>query len=278
MKDSDCAIIVMSCDKYSDLWHDFFNLKSINWPRCRLNCYLVTNNKHCKENNVIDILCEDYLNWTGRLKKCLLAIPEKYVILMLEDYYISEEVDNIKVKDLLSLIEKDHISYCKVEERNCSTKKLYKNIEYLRIITPDIHYGISLTTSIWEKGFLLEVIGDNDYTAWEFEIDRNRESSEQKEFSKLCICDIRNILNIKHMVQRGKYIGESLKYFQKKGYYIDKRKRGVINPINYFIIKFSSIQKSNPRIYKLLLRILKILHIKTISQKYEDEIKRGLRK
>ena len=40
---SDCSILVVSCDRYRDLWTPFFTLFQRYWPDCDMPVYLGTN-------------------------------------------------------------------------------------------------------------------------------------------------------------------------------------------------------------------------------------------
>ena len=40
------ALLVLSCDEYSDLWNIFIKQFAVNWPDCPLDKYFVTNHKH----------------------------------------------------------------------------------------------------------------------------------------------------------------------------------------------------------------------------------------
>ena len=104
---SETAILVMSCDAYSDLWHDFAVLKKKYWADCEYPTYLVTNNTECKEEG-IKTICGDDLNWTGRLLFALNEVKSRYVILLLEDYYITNTVDSKTVRDVVEFI-KDNL-------------------------------------------------------------------------------------------------------------------------------------------------------------------------
>ena len=57
---SKLAILMLSCDKYSDLWDDFFNLKERFWPDCPYHCYLATDTKSIRERasmlSILEIL------------------------------------------------------------------------------------------------------------------------------------------------------------------------------------------------------------------------------
>lgn len=277
MKDN-CAIVIMSCDSYSDLWNKFFELKEKYWSDCLFRCYLVTNNITASYDEVETILCGDSLNWTGRLIKALKQIHEKNVILMLEDYYISSMVDNSKVIEILRYMDESGAVYCKLETRGTKFKKIHNDVEYLREITPDIRYGVSLITSIWNKEFLLEVIGNEDYPAWEFEIRRNSVCDITRKTDKLLLCDIRNVLNITHMVQRGKYLRSSIKKLKSQGDIIDIGNRGKIDIWFEPYAKLVSVIKNYSWIRKILIKIAHIIGVFSISEKYADEMERGIYK
>ena len=269
----EATIVVMSCDAYSDLWHGFFSLKEANWPDCQYDTYLVTNNKKCTEPHVKTVLCGDETNWTGRLKKCILALEQQYVILLLEDYYISATVSNETVRDVIDFISSNNVGYYKLETRGTVFPKVYQNTDYRREITPDIRYGISLVTSIWDRDFLLETLGDDDYPAWEFEIRRNQLNDITHNTDRLCLCDTRNILNIEHMVQRGKYIRSAIRNMDSRGIHIDTGKRGKLSALFDLYHKINTRIKRHKFLREKLLKAANILGIKSISQKYEEEMK-----
>ena len=43
---SDSAILILSCDKFSDLWKPFFDLFWKYWPDCPYNVYLKVMKNH----------------------------------------------------------------------------------------------------------------------------------------------------------------------------------------------------------------------------------------
>ena len=54
-------MLLLSCDKYSDVWDDFFNLKERFWPDCKFKWYLVTESKNYIRKNVSTIICKHLL-------------------------------------------------------------------------------------------------------------------------------------------------------------------------------------------------------------------------
>ncbi len=48
--DQQTAVLVVSCDNYSDVWSPFFELYSRFWPDCPFNTYLISNTKEYSVN------------------------------------------------------------------------------------------------------------------------------------------------------------------------------------------------------------------------------------
>lgn len=270
-----CAIIVMSCDAYSDLWHDFFVLKERNWGDCPYPTYIVTNDLKCNEKNVETICCGDNLNWTGRLLYALKQVPADYIILMLEDYYISKPVDNTILQGIFNLIKQKNVSYYKLEERAKLDAERYEGLKYLKKVDGNVEYGISLITSIWSVEFLKRIIGDEDYPAWEFEVRRNMPNDISRTLDDFCLVDNRNVLNIMHMVQRGQYIPNSVSQLGALGYHIDTTKRGNLSIFMTTYLQLYHFMREIPWLFSMIKVIRRMFGVKSVSDKYMDEIKQN---
>ena len=265
----------MSCDAYSDLWHDFFVLKNRNWTDCPFPTYLITNNKICEEDNVKTICCGDKLNWTGRLLYALEKISANYIFLLLEDYYISTPVNNDTINEILFFIEQKSVSYYKLEERANLNAGHYEGSKYLKKVDGSVEYGISLITSIWNVEFLKQVIGGEDYPAWEFEVRRNMDDDITHKLDALCLVDNRNVLNITHMVQRGKYIPKGLRKLKKLGYPINTDNRGKLSAFFSLYLKLYKRMRKSPHVFNLIRKAQHLCGFKSVSDKYMDEIKQN---
>lgn len=270
--DSNVAIVVTSCDAYSDLWNDFFALQKKNWSDCQYDTFLVSNNLEFRDSTIKTIKCGEEYNWTGRLKFALSQIEAKYIILLLEDYYISEKVASEDVNQIIELMERDNVNYYKLEKRGTEVKEVYEDTPHLYRITKDIKYGVSLTTAVWNKEFLEKAIGDNDYTAWEFELSRNSRNDCIWDVDGVCLCDVRNVLNITHMVQRGKYIRSSVNRLKKLGISINNSNRGKLGL--YYTVYLSMYKriKNHKTLFLLVKKVLGVFGVKSISEQYEKEV------
>lgn len=93
-------LVVLSCDKYEPCWKPFFTLLEKYYPN-HPEVYLINESKHCPYCKTISI---DSDIWTERFREALVAIPDDEVLVMLDDFFIRQPVDeerinNIKLQD-----------------------------------------------------------------------------------------------------------------------------------------------------------------------------------
>jgi hypothetical protein len=226
LESKDFAVVVVSCDDYSDLWDNFFTLKSRYFDLNSIPTYLVSNSKKYPDINSISV----NLSWTKRLLKAVLEIPSKYILLLLEDYYFSSEVDLNNLYQLMEIMTSKDLNYVKLS--NFSSMKTTKFIEhdFLNHIYTSNEYAISLQPSLWKREFLLSMISNLDGNAWSFEVALNdyiRTHISDKYIHNIAY-DSREVLNLVHMVVQGKYLPSAVKKM---------RKLGVVSAKSYIIYK-----------------------------------------
>ena len=242
------SIVVFSCDAYSDLWENFFRFMDIYWKDKSYECYLVNNRKHFEVRNVKVINAGDG-DWSTRARIALEQIETQYVMTFLEDYFLSEKIDNVKFEETLSYIESEKIDYYKLEitaVKNYSKWSHYKDKSYLYNIPKTQYYGIDTAISIWNKNFMLELLGTENYSAWKFELDRNEDAKHSERYmDKICVLDSRCLITMCPMVIQGEYFPMSIKHMQKKGYIINTANRKIMsckyvikNEIKYYFSRF----------------------------------------
>lgn len=97
-RNSDCTVLVASCDKYADLLGPFSTLWRKFWPDCPFETVLVTETVP-SENLAFDrvIACGKGRNWCARLVDSLKQIETRYVLLLCDDYYLAAAVDTTLV-------------------------------------------------------------------------------------------------------------------------------------------------------------------------------------
>ena len=102
------SILVVGFDGYIDVWNHFFYLMNKYW-KDRPKTYLATSELSPKYENVEVIKAGKGSEWSKRAYSALEQIHTPYVILMLEDFFITDYVNNDVVQECLELVEKDDI-------------------------------------------------------------------------------------------------------------------------------------------------------------------------
>lgn len=163
----DIALVIISCDKYSDLWEGYEKSVQKFWPDCPFDIYITTNFKNYVSNRIRTIKVGEDKSWSQGLKKALDVIKDKYKysLITLEDLFLIENVDN---KSLLQTLDKalsEEVKYLRLHRNNY--KKSKKKDLYEPINSKDL-YRLNCTYSLWDNIFLHSLL-EEDENAWQFE-------------------------------------------------------------------------------------------------------------
>jgi len=160
-----CAVLVVSCDAYSDLWEPFFSLYERFWQECPCDTYLLTNEAKPDLRNVVPLPIGNDVSWSDNMLAALDLLPHDYVLLFLEDLMLHDYVHADKVKELMFWALKHDAHYIRF---NPSTPPDTYYNEQIGIVSPGTLYRASVVLSFFKKDVLraLLVKGEN---AWQFE-------------------------------------------------------------------------------------------------------------
>ena len=93
----DVSAVVLSHDRYADLWPAFFELLFRFWPDLPYRLHLVSNHRTFPDDRIIPVLVGDERSWSQTLMCALDHVPGRYVLLMLEDYFLTGRVDTARI-------------------------------------------------------------------------------------------------------------------------------------------------------------------------------------
>lgn len=175
------AILVLSCDKYADVWQPFFTFFKKYWKDCPFPVYLGTNDVIFKCDGVQQIFSHRKSTWSDELKVILDQIPEKNILLILEDYFIYQTVVNADIYKCLQVMEETQAAYLKLGAFPAKYDKLWPHRELsshkgFAEIKAGSEYRVCLQTAIWNKEILLQLLQTNE-NPWQFEIEASKRSS-----------------------------------------------------------------------------------------------------
>lgn len=261
----DVSILVVGFDGYIDVWNHFFALMNKYWAD-RPQTYLATSELTPVYENVHVIPTGKNTEWSKRTAIALEQIKTPYVILMLEDFFISDYVDNDVVKSCIEMVEHDNIKFYQILvqllKQTWEKGKPYKGNKHIHVIPTDKKYGVNLQAAIWQTQYLKEKIGNENYNAWQFEM--NQLNAEKYNENKIeYLIDDRNILKITHAVVQSKYLRGAIKKMNKIGHTIDTSEREALSKkedfkYNLKLFMYSATPKCLVKPAKAIGRLLKV--------------------
>ena len=244
------AILVLSCDSYSDLWDPFIYFFNKNWVDCKMDKYILSNHKHPKEDSGFNSLLVGVdKSWSDGLYKALKRLANyDYVFLFMEDAFICETVDNKKIEDIMKkffICNGNFLTFIREPAPNKDFN------DYFGYITNDSFYRPTATFSLWKKDILMKLIDRNE-NAWEFEKKGKIRSEKFENFFAVyndCFKSINTVI-------KGMWNPSAVLESEKLGYRINTEGRTFYPSINFKYLV----------VYKLIRKIFLFIMPKSISK------------
>ena len=225
------SIVVVGCDKYSDIAEYYLEFLHKNWNDCMYPVFVATESYQFNDPNVRSIICGKDSTWTGRAIEAISKTETDYILLTVDDIYMSEKVDSEEISKILDFMESEKILYYRIPVFR-TTKKYdvsYPGNENVELIRAQKPYAVSIGTAIWNKEEILKILGDGTKTAWDLENDFSQLSmNTNTTFIEKYVSDKRFLLHSVHMIKAGRWIPKAAKEMTKKGNSIDYSERGFV--------------------------------------------------
>ncbi len=217
MFEKQMTMLIMSCDKFSDLWEGHVKLLEQHWGDRGMKTYIVTDKYSDRTfENVTVLPAGEDMEWSERLKYALKHVATEYVFITLDDYFLIKEVSNEKIEKNVSIMQNEGYDYIRLYLRpKCSkSAKRSKYGEFYEINTQD-RYSVNLYAGIWRKSFMEQVIRD-PRNAWQFEVSLPRVATE---LGAKCAMSNNGEFVILDVVRKGKLLHKAARYFKKYDVY-----------------------------------------------------------
>lgn len=215
------TVIFVGFDGYSDMWGDCMSLYHRFWKDCPYRTIFVNNEKEVSFGGVDVIHAGINAEWSMKVRLAVQEAQTPYICLLLEDFLVGEKINTKRIDSTVRFINQEKLKYYKLANMSRAVKNrnpYYKGKKFLHIIPESDEYGVSLQAAIWDKDYLLKLLGEGNYNAWIFEFNRVREAEGKPDIpNQGCVFDDRNILNLQHGVIQSKYLPGTIRYFKKKG-------------------------------------------------------------
>jgi hypothetical protein len=235
------AILVPSCDRYSDLWNPFLTLFWKFWPDCPLPVYLLSNFASVADDRVRTLPVGEDVSWSDNLAKALDRLNYEYILLFLDDLFLTSHVDTKTVLGILDWAVQSKVNYLRF---NPSPKADRYHNDITGVVSPGTVYRTATVMSVWRKDVLLSLLrpGEN---AWDFEIKGSIRSDEFDGFFSTW----EKHFPVINGVIKGKWLPSAARTLEKLGVEIDLTSRPVMSRTRA-MVHFCKQQRSS------LLKIL----------------------
>lgn len=211
-------MIISSCNNYSDLWDLHVWHLNKYWSDRTIKSTIVTDEKtNCIFSNVDVFAAGSSLEMPQRLKKMLNTISSEYVLITLDDYFITQNVDNLKINSLLEAMDEYELDYVRMfpipkEKIPLDRQKKLYWVDLSR------NYAVNLYPGIWRKSFLEETLKES-LNAWMYEVSL---TSIAKETNRKCVMSRGNEFVFLDVIRKGKLLSKASKYLKSNGMIINR--------------------------------------------------------
>ena len=172
VQSTDCALLVLSCDPYADLWPPFFSLFHRHWPDCPFQVFLGAGLSSVAPGNIRMLRSSGGRDWSQCTLDYLDALDQRFVLIMLEDFFLRHPVPTAEVLQCLDFARAHEVTQLRLIPRPRPTDRLpgETNIGSCAKGSP---YRLSTQAAIWDKRQLRALLRKNE-SIWEFELNGNR--------------------------------------------------------------------------------------------------------
>lgn len=258
----DCAVVIISFDGYKDVWETFFKCYSRFWKNNYYRTYLITNYEKPDFRGVKCITTGTEKSWSHRVRSALEQIEEEYLLILLEDYFLCEEITSRRVTELFEECKKGDYDYLRIVPIPYEHRKKKKGIYQL---DDAFLYGVNLQAAIWKKIYLKELLYKDDFSAWEFEA-RQKKQSDLKIFGK---CMTLNYVGISYLngIIQGKWNPRTIKRLSRFGITVKTGTRQALSVYDLLIMEGKNwlLHSIPPRVIEEVKPILTRLGMKFVT-------------
>jgi hypothetical protein len=163
---ADVALVIASCDHSADLWPGLMMSLDRFWPDRTFPAYVITNMLQANQPLVTTIPVGDDLSWSDTLLQGLKKVPQEFVLLWIDDHYLTRAVDCGRVASTIqAFLQTPQGNYLRLQTLPKADREFN---QHFGVILPGRVYRTSVIASLWRKSVLQGLLRDGE-SAWQFE-------------------------------------------------------------------------------------------------------------
>lgn len=256
------TLLIHSCELFSDLWDAHVKLLNKNWADRGIDTFIVTDDKTNKVYPGVQIISAGRgKEITERTAFALPKIKTKYVLVTLDDYFLTKPIVSGRIDRLVDIMEREKLDYMRLfyRPKKKRIKSEYKDIYYYDMSGD---YSVNLYPGIWRKDFIEKTLTEK-LNAWEYEV---KLSGIARSLNASCMVSLGKEFPILDVVRKGKILNNANRYIRKHQLYKGNRPVMPLKTELFLLIKEwvgRIAVKILPRSMFVLLR--KIVRVKSFS-------------
>jgi hypothetical protein len=219
---SDVSAVVASYDGSADIWPGFFGQMFGLWPDLPYPLYLISNHLAFPDRRVTALRVGDDLSWSETLARGLERLSTRYVLLILDDFFLTAPVDTALVQRLHAAMVAKGAAYLRLAPKPQADMPC-PDMPEIGTVSRGAPYRASLQMAFWDRNVLLRLLR-RDESAWDFELKASRRSDAMSE-PFLGVRDDHAAISYRHVLVRGKFVPAAVRHFAPLGVHFDLSRR-----------------------------------------------------
>lgn len=157
------SVAIFGCKKYEDVAYVFVNeFLPIN-KKLFSNSFFFTD-EFIPDLKVDQISISEDLLWSSRIANSLKEINTEFILFLLDDYFLTEELDVDIIELLVDRCKNESIKYCRLI--NHPYDKNFGDFKPISVKP----YSINLQPALWDREFLISILSKINSNPWKTEI------------------------------------------------------------------------------------------------------------
>lgn len=220
-----CAVLVLSCDRYRDLWWGTTTLFTRFWPDCPWPRYLASETVPPRMANFESLgSSQAEMNWSALLIELIDQLDFENILLFLDDFFLTGRADTDGAEALLDEMERLGAAHVRLVPHRQYLVGM-KNSSLVGCHHPGMPYRACLQAGFWRKDVLRSLLRDGE-SPWDFEtLASERSLEEQRPF----LAAWRNPVPYIDVLERGKWLPRGVRLCRRERIPIDHNDRPAIS-------------------------------------------------
>jgi hypothetical protein len=217
---NDLGILVLSCDKFCDLWRPYFSLFQEYYDGSS-QVYLGSNTVTFEGDKITTIYSGEDTDWSTSCRNILRQIPNKYILLLLEDIFITSKIDSDKINQHLQYMKDNKAKHIHLAPTPKPDKWVLD--QEFGVYEKGAPYRVNVV-GYWDKEYLLSLLLDGE-SPWDFEIKGSYRTAYHDGF----YCLQKPLFSSVHILEKGRWLPEAVNYNKKHNTSLEIEKRPILS-------------------------------------------------